>query len=186
MDATLVIFRKNGRRKDIPLKKGVSVIGRRADCDVYIPHIFVSRKHCRIVRKDDTIVVQDLGSANGTFINSERIMEGVLNAGDVLAVGSFTFTIAVNGKPEVIKPPKPVDIPAPPPKKAKKTESSLSSGTSSAIAMASASGSASAMSATGSASAVAMREPLDDPLSDLEPLAGDFDLDDSSTYQSLS
>lgn len=182
MDATLVIFKKNGRRKDIPLNKGVFVIGRRSDCDVYIPHIFVSRKHCRIVHKDNKVVVQDLGSANGTFINNERIMEGVLQAGDVLSVGSFTFTVAIDGKPDVINPPKTPEVVTPP--QPKMTESSISS--------MSATGSAS-MSATGSSSAVAMQtksdeltSPMDDPLADLEPLAGDFNLDDSSTYQGLN
>ena len=87
MAVNLIFFSKNGRRKDIALDDGVTIIGRRPDCDIRIPLLYVSRKHCRFIRKDDQTVVQDLGSANGTFLNSERIMEAEVSAGDKVGVG---------------------------------------------------------------------------------------------------
>lgn len=105
MDAALVVFKKNGKRLDIPLKAGVTIMGRRPDCDVRIPLGTVSRKHCRIVQKDEGFVLQDLGSANGTYLNSQRIIEDVVNAGDTISVGSFHFTVQIEGKPENIQPP---------------------------------------------------------------------------------
>jgi predicted component of type VI protein secretion system len=105
MPTSLILFSKKGNRKDVPLKSGVSIIGRRPDCDVRIPLLFVSRKHCRIIQQENKTVVQDLGSANGTFVNSERVMEAVVQAGDILSIGSVSFTIQVNGHPKDIIPP---------------------------------------------------------------------------------
>ncbi|MCD6296142.1 MAG: FHA domain-containing protein, partial [Deltaproteobacteria bacterium] len=48
--------------------------------------------------------IQDLGSANGTYLNSEKIMEGVISAGDRLTIGSLTFTVQIDGMPENIQP----------------------------------------------------------------------------------
>ena len=65
----------------------------------------VSRKHCRIVHQDDKTTVQDLGSANGTYLNSERVMEAVVNAGDRLIIGGIAFTVQIDGVPDKIEPP---------------------------------------------------------------------------------
>ncbi len=105
MDANLVIFNRQGQKKEIPLKEGVTVIGRRPDCDVRIPVMRVSRKHCRIILKDNKTTIQDLGSTNGTFVNDDRIMESEIQAGDVVAIGVVKFTLKINGKPEQIEPP---------------------------------------------------------------------------------
>jgi pSer/pThr/pTyr-binding forkhead associated (FHA) protein len=105
MDANLVIFNRHGQKKEIPLKSGITVIGRRPDCDVRIPIMQVSRKHCRFVVKDDKTVIQDLGSTNGTFVNEDRVMEKEVQAGDVVAVGVVKFTLTIDGKPEKITPP---------------------------------------------------------------------------------
>ncbi|MBN2377734.1 MAG: FHA domain-containing protein [Sedimentisphaerales bacterium] len=104
MSVNLVFFKKDGRRKDVRVKTGTSIVGRRADCDIRIPTTYVSRKHCRIVCQDEKTVVQDLGSANGVYLNSEKIMEGVVSAGDRLTIGNLTFTVQVDGIPENIHP----------------------------------------------------------------------------------
>jgi len=106
MNTTLVIFTKSGRRKEIPLRPGVTIIGRRPDCDIRIPTAFVSRKHARILCQDSKTVVQDLGSSNGNFVNSERITETAVNPGDTLSVGSAMFTVQIDGEPGKITPPK--------------------------------------------------------------------------------
>jgi len=102
MAVNLIFFSKNGRRKDITLDDGVTIVGRRPDCDIRIPLLYVSRKHCRFIQKEDQTVVQDLGSANGTFLNSERIMEAVVGPGDKVGVGSVTFTVQIDGRPSDI------------------------------------------------------------------------------------
>jgi len=100
MGVTLVALKKSGKRKAIDLETAVTVIGRRPECDVRIPLMQVSRKHCRILQQDNRTIVQDLGSVNGTYINNERVMEAVLRAGDRLSVGTFDFTVQIDGVPE--------------------------------------------------------------------------------------
>ena len=105
MKTTLVIFTKSGRRKEIPLRPGVTIIGRRPDCDIRIPTAFVSRKHTRIVCQEEETLVQDLGSSNGTYVNREQVTEATVNAGDTIVVGTSVFTVQIDGQPANINPP---------------------------------------------------------------------------------
>lgn len=105
MIAKLVICRKDGTRQDIEIKQGVTIVGRMPECEIRIPVSFVSRKHCRLVLKDEELAVQDLGSANGTYVNGQKTMETPLQAGDKLAIGPVRFTVQINGQPEKIPAP---------------------------------------------------------------------------------
>ncbi len=163
VDTSLVVFTKHGRRKDIKLKRGISIIGRRNDCDIYVPHAYISRKHCRLIQQDDKLTIQDLGSANGTFINSQRIMEGVLTAGDTISVGTMKFIVQIDGKPEHI-------------------EHTVSDNQQQPVAVASRHDQQKAVS-DDSGTLTPQGVGGQDPLAELEPLAGDIDLDDSSIYQ---
>ncbi len=49
----------------------------------------VSRRHARLEILEDHLVVTDLGSTNGTFVNDERVTRRVLAAGDRLRIGRF-------------------------------------------------------------------------------------------------
>lgn len=110
MSLTLVTFKKSGARKNIRLQPGETLIGRRPECNLRIPRIEVSRNHCRITDNGNQTTIQDLGSSNGTYVNSERIMEAVIQAGDVIAIGHTIFTVQINGKPENITPPDPSEV----------------------------------------------------------------------------
>lgn len=57
------------------LTESETVIGRDPACDIVIPLASISRRHARIVRDGEDYVIQDLGSLNGTFVNSVRIHE---------------------------------------------------------------------------------------------------------------
>ena len=111
MDAKLVMFKNNGQRKDFPLARPSTVIGRAEDCGLRIPLPNVSRRHCEITISEDTIRVKDLGSSNGTYVNNERIDdEAQLSAGDRVLIGSVLFTLQVDGVPEeipAVKAPRP-------------------------------------------------------------------------------
>lgn len=110
MDAKLVMFKSNGQRKDFSLARATTVIGRAEDCGLRIPLPNVSRRHCEIAVSGDTIKVKDLGSANGTYVNNERVDEAELSAGDRVLIGSVVFTLQVDGLPEQIP-----SVKAPPP-----------------------------------------------------------------------
>ncbi len=59
--------------------------GRLAECDIQLSQGLPSRRHAQVTRVDDVAWVEDLGSANGTFVNGTRIQARTrLNAGDVV------------------------------------------------------------------------------------------------------
>ena len=64
-------------------------IGRAAACSLTLDDTYVSQHHARVVRRDGKHLVDDLGSANGTFVNRERIAAPVvLKPGDRVQIGS--------------------------------------------------------------------------------------------------
>jgi pSer/pThr/pTyr-binding forkhead associated (FHA) protein len=100
MQVVLVMFRSDGERRSFSVVRNMTVIGRREDCDLRIPVGDVSRKHCRLVRTDDGIRIEDLGSSNGTYVNSQRVQESELNPGDLVGVGPVQFIVQINGVPD--------------------------------------------------------------------------------------
>ncbi|HTJ43315.1 MAG TPA: SpoIIE family protein phosphatase [Kofleriaceae bacterium] len=62
-----------GRR--YKLADGDYVIGRRSDCQVFVPDMRVSRQHARIRRENGRFWIEDLGSNNGTYVNGNRIQQ---------------------------------------------------------------------------------------------------------------
>ena len=113
MNVTLVGFTKKGARKDIPLQGPSVIIGRTPEADIQIPVSDVSRRHCQISVNGAKVLLKDLGSSNGTFVNDMKIAETSLRPGDRLRVGPFTFVIQIDGKPEKIPSAVP-KAPAPP------------------------------------------------------------------------
>ena len=71
-------------------------IGRSPGCGVPTPDdIYTSTLHARLFRQHDQLWVEDLGSTNGTFVNSEKITQARrLGKGDVLQVGSTVYEVA--------------------------------------------------------------------------------------------
>ena len=106
IDAKLVMFRSNGERRDFPLNPDRTLIGRKNDCDVRIPLTEVSRHHAEFLIKDGEVVLKDLGSANGTFVNNKRVEKVKLAAGDHVIVGPAVFTLQIDGEPKEIRPVK--------------------------------------------------------------------------------
>jgi pSer/pThr/pTyr-binding forkhead associated (FHA) protein len=70
-------------------------IGRSLGCGVPTPDdIYASTLHARLYRQKDQLWVEDLGSTNGTYVNSERISQAHrLGKGDVLQAGSTVFEV---------------------------------------------------------------------------------------------
>jgi pSer/pThr/pTyr-binding forkhead associated (FHA) protein len=104
MEISLVMFKADSTRREFPIKRDAFVIGRKNTCDLRIPLSSVSRKHCELKIEDGKVVLRDLGSSNGTYLNRTRVEQAVLAAGDEVVVGPVVFTVVVDGKPEVIEP----------------------------------------------------------------------------------
>jgi pSer/pThr/pTyr-binding forkhead associated (FHA) protein len=76
-----------------PVREGTAVVGRGADCDFIVAFHGVSRRHAEIVVRDGTILVRDLASRNGTFIDGDRIDEAPLTVGQQVKFGSVEFVL---------------------------------------------------------------------------------------------
>lgn len=99
MQVQLVMFRDAGEHRPFKLRKDVTVIGRREDCDLRIAVGAVSRKHCRLLISTETVEVEDLGSSNGTFVNGNKVQRATLAAGDTIQIGPVVFVVQVDGEP---------------------------------------------------------------------------------------
>jgi MoxR-like ATPase len=93
------------KRAEIELKEGELKIGRDLDNDVIINEGNVSRHHTKVTMKDNRVTVEDLGSQNGTFVNSLPI-DGVceLKHMDVVQVGKNVFVFSDSDAPLGMRP----------------------------------------------------------------------------------
>lgn len=94
MDVRLVIEHGPTRTRELHLRQPEAVVGRQRGCSMRIPSAEVSRKHCKLRFQDGYLTVEDLASANGTFLNGIRIRgEEVVRPGDHLQIGPITFVV---------------------------------------------------------------------------------------------
>lgn len=76
------------------MRDGSTVIGRGADADLAIVGPLVSRRHARILNQGGTVSVEDLGSANGVFVNGVPVTATApLSEGDSLLIGTLEMTL---------------------------------------------------------------------------------------------
>jgi predicted component of type VI protein secretion system len=83
------------------------LIGRGEDCHLRTQSDAVSRRHCVIRTSENEVTIRDLGSRNGTFVNSEQVaQDAVLLNGDHLRVGPLEFEVIVEQTVAKAKRPK--------------------------------------------------------------------------------
>ena len=73
---------EDGTRSEVSLDQPVISIGRSVDNDIRLANTLVSRHHCRIELVGDAVWALDLGSANGTRVNGERMHANVIEAAE--------------------------------------------------------------------------------------------------------
>ena len=81
-----------GLRYALEAKNQDVVIGRDPACEFVIDSDVISRKHSRIEKRFDTVVLHDLHSKNGVFVNRERITEKRLQDGDIIHMGTLPLS----------------------------------------------------------------------------------------------
>ncbi|MBI4616110.1 MAG: FHA domain-containing protein [Planctomycetes bacterium] len=89
--AVVVLQGENvGRRYEIP-ESGALVVGRRPDCEIAIPDLSISGRHCRLEVRATGVELVDLGSKNGSRVNGVPVANRVLADGDRIRIGDTVF-----------------------------------------------------------------------------------------------
>ena len=100
MNYVLQVVRGRSASTTLKLMDDVTSLGRHDDCGIRIKSAQVSRRHCELFEVGGQLMIRDLGSSNGTFVNGRRISgEQPLNHGDELTVGAVTLRVAKVGQP---------------------------------------------------------------------------------------
>jgi len=80
------------RGQSHPLTGVVVEVGRAVDCQISLAHDRrVSRQHARLERDREEWFILDLGSANGTFVNDQKVRQTKLEVGDRIRLGDTLF-----------------------------------------------------------------------------------------------
>src|SRR4051812_13743905 len=100
MNFQLRVVRGRSTLGTLKLNDGNTIVGRHDDCQLRIKSSKVSRRHCEIFEKKGMLLVKDLGSSNGTYVNGKKIDgQRVLEPGDELTVGPVKLRVAKIGEP---------------------------------------------------------------------------------------
>lgn len=98
MQVKLKILSGSHSGREVTVNREKYLIGRGQSCQMRLKSESISRKHCILVVRKGKVLVQDLNSRNGTFINGNRVASdkaSILNNGDQLTVGKMAFEILV-------------------------------------------------------------------------------------------
>src|SRR6476646_9922124 len=91
--AKLVVLSAGMTGRTHELKVDKTTVGRVEDNTFEIAEASISSHHCELLLRGSDVVVRDLNSTNGTFINGEKISESVLKPGQVLRLGQIEMRL---------------------------------------------------------------------------------------------
>ncbi len=91
--AKLVLLSPGMTGRTHELKADKTTIGRVEDNVFQIPEPSVSSHHCEVLLQGNDIVVKDLNSTNGTYINGQKVTEGPLKPGQILRLGQIEMRL---------------------------------------------------------------------------------------------
>ncbi|TNE46725.1 MAG: FHA domain-containing protein [Deltaproteobacteria bacterium] len=100
-----------GNEYPLPANKEV-IVGRGSELDIVLVEDMISRRHAKVVTGEDYVILQDLGSTNGSFVNGERVRKQRLHEGDRILLGTSILKL-VPYKGDPLQPVAAVDS-APP------------------------------------------------------------------------
>lgn len=122
-----VIIKGAERGKAFKLGQGTHLIGRVSECDISLQSDFISKKHATITVTADQILLEDLNSRNGTFVNGMMVQKTKLKPGDLVSFKDVILELRKTGHQKVTPQPPASMIPSGPGKKQKSTQRSIQS-----------------------------------------------------------
>ncbi len=100
-DAALVVIYGLDLGRKYDLTKEVTIIGRSSKADIQIDQESISRNHAKLVNGANHVVIRDMGSTNGTYVNDEQITTDYqLRNGDLVKIGRTIFKFIAGGNIE--------------------------------------------------------------------------------------
>ena len=101
----LVVVRGPNAGSRFLLDREITTIGRHPDSDIFLDDVTVSRRHAEFRSADGGIVVRDLGSLNGSYVNGDRVEERQLGTGDEVQIGRFKLLYVGDAGVAMSSPP---------------------------------------------------------------------------------
>lgn len=101
---SLRVLSGNQAGETFVLKSGRNLIGRGPKCDVRITGAGVSKEHCEVHVYPDKVMLTDLNSSNGSYINGVKTQNGIIRLGDKISVHDIILDITPVIEPKVSKP----------------------------------------------------------------------------------
>ncbi len=83
---------------------GPLAVGRADDAGLLLAGDGISRQHARLTPGDDGVRIEDLGSANGTYLNGQRVTREIARQGDEIRFDTQRFRLVMPGQPESVPP----------------------------------------------------------------------------------
>ncbi len=111
--AKLVILNQGMTGRTFELNVERTTVGRIEENTFQIADASVSSRHAEILLRGPEILIRDLNSTNGTFINGEKVSEAILKPGQTLRFGQVELKID-DGQPQAAPAPAPASAPAAP------------------------------------------------------------------------
>ncbi|MFL5346998.1 MAG: FHA domain-containing protein [Hyalangium sp.] len=103
----LIIEDDEGRKTVVPFVREEITIGRQEGNTIRLTERNVSRRHARLMRLNGHVVVEDLGSSNGTRINGERISgQSPVKDGDLIQIGDYDLALQSDTSAQATLPPR--------------------------------------------------------------------------------
>jgi len=99
----LVVVDGPSRGATASVATGTARVGSAQGNDLTIADPTVSRVHCELVTRGDSIALRDLGSTNGTHVEGVRLRDGEIPPGAIVRVGSSAFRVDVGHEPAFVE-----------------------------------------------------------------------------------
>jgi hypothetical protein len=101
--AVLVVKFEGSVLQNVPVLKAPITIGRAPDNSIAIDNVSISAHHARVELQQGQLTLTDLGSLNGTFVNSQRVQSVALKDGDVISIGKHSIYVDELDRPELAR-----------------------------------------------------------------------------------